>query len=81
MQPTNRCLICAILIAACGKAAIGESCSTSGSTDECTSGAICDTNASGAKVCYKACASDTDCLSTENCTGVSGSSGKRCKAK
>ena len=71
----------ALTLAACGGgAAVGESCSRSGSIDECHDGAICDTDLGGS-LCLKICADDKDCAGTEACNGVSSSNIKACHTK
>ncbi|MBL7714242.1 MAG: hypothetical protein JNL01_02170 [Bdellovibrionales bacterium] len=62
----------------CGKSEIGESCATSGQTDDCVDGAVC-TSVSGKNVCKKSCTQQSDCASGESCNGVSGSSAKSCQ--
>lgn len=68
---------------ACGKAEIGEECDKTGSTDECVEGGICDTLGGDTAVlqCLKICTQDSDCPSTQACTGVSGSNLKACHNK
>ncbi|MBP9112512.1 MAG: hypothetical protein KBF88_06860 [Polyangiaceae bacterium] len=71
-----------LLLAACSSGAkVGESCDTSGSTDECESGAVCSKNTSSTLLCLKTCVSQSDCTSTEDCNGVEGSSLKACRVK
>ena len=48
--------------------------------DECETGAVC-TNVSDALTCRKVCTDQTQCASTENCNGVSGTSTKSCQPK
>ena len=70
-----------VLTACGGGAKVGDACTTSGSTDECESGAVCVSNASTTPVCLKSCTQASDCASTEDCNGVSGSSAKACRPK
>ncbi len=67
-------------LAACGPAEIGEECESTGSTDECVEGAICDTE-DDAAVCLELCEEDVDCGSGYQCTGVSGGNRKACHEK
>jgi hypothetical protein len=68
------------LSVACGKAELGESCSTKGSIDDCVDGAICDTEG-GKTICLKLCVDKPDCPADKECTGVSSSNLKACHAK
>lgn len=71
----------AILAACGGKGAIGESCSTSGSTDECKDGGVCGVYSGSSNTCLKVCIDQTGCAANEACNGVSGTSIKGCQAK
>ena len=69
------------VLAGCGGGAkIGESCSVEGATSECEDGAVCDKDKAGPQ-CLKICVETTDCPSTYECNGVSGSSIKACHLK
>jgi hypothetical protein len=72
-----------LALAACGNAEIGEECDKTGSTDECVEGGICDTLGGGSTTlqCLKICTQDSDCPTTQACTGVSGSNLKACHNK
>jgi hypothetical protein len=74
-------LLGAVLAACGGGAKVGEACTTSGATDECESGAVCVSNASTTPVCLKSCTQASECASTEDCNGVSGSNVKACRPK
>jgi len=67
-------------LTACGPAELGEECESTGSTDECVDGAICDTE-DDAAVCLRLCEEDADCGSGYQCTGVSGDNRKACHEK
>ena len=56
-------------------------CTTSGSTDECPDGSVCDALSGTAVTCVKICKGADDCRSDLDCNGVSGSSIKACKPK
>jgi hypothetical protein len=71
-------LIACFWIGACGEGDIGDSCDTSGATDECVDGAIC-TNTTDGAVCRKVCTSQDDCSDTETCNGISGTNTKSCQ--
>lgn len=68
-------------LAGCASAEIGDTCDTSGSTDECVDGAMCTQLSDGNNVCRKTCTDDTSCGADEQCNGVSGSSKKTCQPK
>jgi hypothetical protein len=73
-----------LVLGACGsKAELGEECSEVGSTDPCEDGLVCDTlsTSSAATACLKVCTADTDCASTQACTGVSKGNLKACHTK
>ncbi len=81
---TGCLLVClGLVFTGCGGAEIGEACQTRGSQDECADGAVCDLQGtSGTEpVCLKVCKDSTECASTEDCNGVSGSNIKACTAK
>jgi hypothetical protein len=63
-----------------GEAEIGEECDTSGSTDECTDGAVCSDDPGGRR-CRRVCKDDAECASSEECNGVSGTNIKSCQLK
>jgi hypothetical protein len=56
-------------------------CTTSGSTDECPDGSVCDTISGTTIACVKICKVAEDCRSDLDCNGVSGSNIKACKPK
>lgn len=56
-------------------------CTTSGSTDECPDGSVCDTVEGTALTCVKVCSTADDCRADLDCNGVSGSNIKACKPK
>lgn len=56
-------------------------CTTSGSTDECPDGSVCDSVSGTAITCVKICNGAEDCRADLSCNGVSGSSIKACKPK
>ncbi len=56
-------------------------CTTSGSTDECPDGSVCDTVSGTAITCVKICKAAEDCRSDLDCNGVSGTNLKACKPK
>jgi hypothetical protein len=58
-----------------------KTCTTSGSTDECPEGSVCDALSGTAVTCVKICKAAEDCRSDLDCNGVSGSSIKACKPK
>jgi hypothetical protein len=68
-------------VACGGEAAIGEACDTSGSTEECEEGAVCDTVTDEDIVCLKQCLEQEDCTDDEECNGVSGTNLKACHPK
>jgi hypothetical protein len=72
-----------VVLSACGKAALGEECDEVGSTSPCEDGLVCDTlsQSSGAAACLTLCDDDTDCASTQSCTGVSKGNLKACHPK
>ena len=57
------------------------SCTTSGSTEQCPEGAVCDAVAGTALNCVKICSTNADCRSDLSCNGISGSNIKACKPK
>jgi hypothetical protein len=63
-----------------GEAEIGEECDTTGSTDECTDGAVCSEDTGGRR-CRRVCKDDAACASSEECNGVSGTNIKSCQLK
>ena len=56
-------------------------CTTTGSTDECPDGSICDTVSGTTITCVRICKVAEDCRSDLDCNGVSGSNIKACKPK
>lgn len=58
-----------------------KSCTTTGTTDGCPDGSICDAISGTAITCVKICKVAEDCRSDLDCNGVSGSSIKACKPK
>ena len=56
-------------------------CTTSGSTDECPDGSVCDALSGTAVSCVKMCKTAEDCRSDLDCNGVSGTNIKACKPK
>lgn len=69
------------LCLACGRADTGETCDTSGDTDECVDEAICTKDSNGATICRKRCTDDSQCAATEQCNGVSATNIKSCQPK
>ena len=57
------------------------SCTTSGSTEQCPEGAVCDTISGTAITCVQICKTADDCRSDLDCNGVSSSNIKACKPK
>jgi len=71
----------ACLVAGCASD-LGETCETSGSTDECVDDAVCVQAVSGEDpTCRKVCTDDSQCTATEGCNGVEGSNIKACRPK
>ena len=75
-----------LLFVGCGDdaGAIGSSCSTPGATTgQCSAGAVCGMHADSdsAATCLKVCSQQSDCATSEDCNGVSGTSLKGCRAK
>jgi len=71
-----------VVLSACSsEAAVGEACNTTGSVDECVSGAICVANGATAPRCLTVCTDSAQCAVTEECNGVEGASVKACRAK
>jgi hypothetical protein len=70
-----------LLCVACGRADTGESCDKVGDTDECVDEAICTNESNGSQTCRKRCTEDTQCASSEQCNGVSGTNIKSCQPK
>ncbi len=56
-------------------------CTTSGSTEQCPDGAVCDTISGTAIACVQICKAADDCRADLDCNGVSGSNIKACKPK
>ena len=75
------CFLIAIAGACGGGHPVGEQCNTSGSTGDCTDGAICALNAVGRLVCEEICSKATDCTGSSDCEPVAGSSSFACKQK
>jgi hypothetical protein len=69
--------------AGCSDAEVGEECGESGvEAGECVEGAICGKHdATDELYCLKVCTDQADCLATEDCNGVEGSSVKGCRLK
>ncbi len=63
----------------CGRSDLGESCDSSGATDECVDGAICTNLSGGGNVCRKSCTVQADRASNESCNGISNSNLKSCQ--
>lgn len=64
------------LLVACDSssgAAVGEACTTPGSTTECEADAVCDSDSKLGTVCLAQCDKDEDCASDEKCSGTTGS--------
>jgi len=80
---TWRTLLLIVGVASCsGGAGIGDTCLSTGTTDECVAEAICTDEDSGdGSRCRKICTEHSDCDAGENCNGVSGSSTKSCQPK
>ena len=67
---------------ACGGASeIGDPCTNEGDTSECESGAVCAKNVSDVIQCLTICTDKSQCASTEDCNGITGSSLKACRPK
>jgi hypothetical protein len=66
------CLVALVAATACGGSGIGAACTTEGDTSECTRGALCAKNTSGALQCLQTCTQQGDCPSGTNCTGTAG---------
>lgn len=56
-------------------------CTTTGSTDGCPDGSICDALSGTAVSCVKICKNASDCRADLDCNGVSGTNIKACKPK
>jgi hypothetical protein len=57
-----------------------KSCTTSGSTDGCPEGSICDSVSGAGNTCVKVCKTSEDCGRSDlDCNGVSSSNVKACK--
>jgi hypothetical protein len=56
-------------------------CTTSGSTEQCPDGSVCDALSGTAVTCVKICKAAEDCRSDLDCNGVSGTNIKACKPK
>jgi hypothetical protein len=72
-----------VVIIGCGGGDGGSSssgaCSTPGSTNQCSSGAIC-TNISGdGNQCRQLCTSQADCPANQNCNGIANTTLKSCQ--
>ncbi len=69
----------------CDTVAVGgyctKSCTTSGSTEGCPDGSICDAVTGTAKSCVKTCKTSADCRTDQDCNGVSGTNTKAYKPK
>ena len=80
---TGSLLVCLGLVFGGCAADIGETCATRGSQDECVEGAVCEQKGTSdtEPVCLKVCNDSTECASTEDCNGVSGSNIKACTPK
>jgi hypothetical protein len=74
-------LLLALGVACSGGKAIGETCTSEGSTSECESSAVCAKDTSDVIKCLKVCVDKSACGATEECNGVTGSSIKACRIK
>lgn len=70
-----------LALTSCGSPKIGESCKTAGDSAACESGAMCTNNSGGGNTCFKVCTADSECATTEQCNGVSGTNIKSCQPK
>jgi len=74
-----RSICFALLLFACGKPGVGDSCTASDNTDECDDGLVC-TKETTKTVCETLCDDTTvTCPMGTTCTGISGGSHKSCQ--